>query len=109
MNTDYKRGTVWWVELPINYETHIQGSTRPCVILSDTSKTPNSSVVTVCPLSTKLDVIPYHPNVFIKKPGQVLCEQITTVDVSMIGTYAGTLTGPDMAAVEYSLRELLGL
>lgn len=93
----FDRGTVWWVELPLNLKSHVQGGTRPCVIVSN--HLDRSAVVTVCPLSTKLDTISTHPKVLIKKPGQVLVEQITTVDIASLGNYVGTLCEEDMNAV----------
>ena len=66
-------------------------------------------VVTVCPLSTKIDSIKTHPKVRMKKDGQVLIEQITTIDISSIGNYVGTLNDHDMNEVENALRvHLLG-
>lgn len=104
---NYNRGTVWWVELPLNLHSHVQGGARPCVIVSNPLD--RSGVVTVCPLSTKIDSIKTHPKVRMKKDGQVLIEQITTIDISSIGNYVGTLNDHDMNEVENALRvHLLG-
>lgn len=104
---NYNRGTVWWVELPLNLHSHVQGGARPCVIVSNPLD--RSGVVTVCPLSTKIDSIKTHPKVRMKKDGQVLVEQITTIDISSIGNYVGTLNDHDMNEVENALRvHLLG-
>lgn len=94
---NYTRGTVWWIELPLNLNSHVQGGARPCVIVSNALD--KSGVVTVCPLSTKIDDIKTHTKVNVRKEGQVLVEQITTVDISDIGNYVGTLTESDMDAV----------
>lgn len=99
---NYNRGTVWWVELPLNLHSHVQGGARPCVIVSNPLD--RSGVVTVCPLSTKIDSIKTHPKVRMKKDGQVLVEQITTIDISSIGNYVGTLDDHDMSVVDNALR-----
>lgn len=110
MNSKYIKGSVWWVFLPIQEGTHIQGGARPCVIVTDTTKTPNSGVVTVCPLSTKVDGFSSHPNTFFRgKAGQILCEQIVTIDTTMIGDYVGQLRAVDEVAMNYTLKELLGI
>ena len=102
---NYNRGTVWWIDLPMKLHSHVQGGTRPCVIVS--SHLDRSGVITVCPLSTKLDDIKTHPRVFIKKEGQVLIEQITTVDIASIGDYVGTLDTVDMQSVDTYIKMYL--
>lgn len=102
MMRNYNRGTVWWVELPFNLHSHVQGGARPCVIVSNPLD--RSGVVTVCPLSTKIDSIKTHPKVRVNKDGQVLIEQITTIDISSIGNYVGELDPIDMNAVDEALK-----
>lgn len=102
---NYNRGTVWWIDLPMKLHSHVQGGTRPCVIVSN--HLDRSGVITVCPLSTKLDDIKTHPRVFIKKEGQVLIEQITTVDIASIGDYVGTLDTVDMQSVDTYIKMYL--
>lgn len=99
---NYSRGTVWWIDLPMKLHSHVQGGARPCVIVSN--HLDRSGVVTVCPLSTKLDDIKTHPRVFVKKEGQVLIEQITTVDIASIGDYVGIVDTVDMQSVDMWLR-----
>ena len=104
---NFNRGTVWWVDLPMNLHSHVQGGARPCVIVSNPLD--RSGVVTVCPLSTKIDDIKTHPKVCVKKEGQVLIEQITTIDISSIGNYVGELYPIDMNAVDEAIKaHLLG-
>lgn len=105
MMMNYERGTVWWVELPLNLDSHIQGGARPCVIVSNPLE--RSGVVTVCPLSTKIDEIKTHPKVNVRKEGQVLIEQITTVDISKISNYVGTLSENELADVDTALLAYL--
>ena len=105
MNKHYIRGTVYWVELPLNPKSHVQGGARPCVIVSNHMDT--SGVLTVCPLSTKLDEFGTHPIVHVKKDGQVLVEQITTIDVDKVGDYCGTINKHDMDIVDATIRSYL--
>ena len=102
---NFTRGTVWWIELPLKIYSHVQGGARPCVVVSNPLE--HSGVITVCPLSTKIDDIQTHPKVFVKKEGQVLIEQITTVDISSIGNYVGTLSDEDMQVVNDALKSFL--
>lgn len=99
---NFNRGTVWWIELPMKLHSHVQGGARPCLIVSNHLE--RSGVVTVCPLSTKIDSIKTHPKVCVKKEGQVLIEQITTVDISSIGNYVGELDPIDMNVVDEALK-----
>lgn len=101
----FDRGTVWWIDLPLNLQSHVQGGARPCVIVSNHLE--RSGVVTVCPLSTKIDSIKTHPKVHVKKDGQVLIEQITTVDISSISNYVGILEEDDMTAIDEALHSYL--
>lgn len=105
-----KRGKVYWVDLPLNKASHIQGGGRPCVIVSSDTVHKHSGVITVCPLSTKLDDFPFHPKVFVcGKPGQILCDQITTIDKAQLGDYKDTLTLPEISAMETALDLVLGM
>jgi mRNA-degrading endonuclease toxin of MazEF toxin-antitoxin module len=101
-----KQGKVFWVELPWHEKSHIQGGTRPCVVITpDWIK--HSGVVTVCPLSTKLDEFEFHPRVFVGgKQGQVLCDQVTTIDVQDIGDYVGKLRDEEFVKVKLALFRL---
>ena len=107
MRRTYKQGEVYWVELPISKRTHVQGGARPCVVISDNDET--SGVITVCPLSTKLDDIKTHVYVIVRKPGQVLCEQITTVDVKNLGNYVGCCSEEEVESIKETLKKYLSL
>lgn len=106
MNNNYRRGSVWWVDLPLDTSTHVQGGARPCVIVSNTNCQHNS-VVTVCPMSTRIDKIPTHVKVNVRKEGQVLCEQITTIDASELRDYCGHVNRDGMEKVDAVLSKYL--
>lgn len=101
----YKRGTVWWIDLPLRPNTHIQGGARPCLIVSNMID--RCGVVTVCPMSTKLDGIATHTKVMTKKESQVLIEQITTIDVNKIGEFVCRLSSEDIQSVDKVLSSYL--
>ena len=106
----HKRGRIYWVDLPINPDSHIQGGVRPCVIVSSGWGVSNSEVITVCPLTTKLDSFVFHPKCFVRgRAGQILCEQIVTIDVKNVGDYIGTLSIPETAAFNKAMALTLGL
>ena len=105
------RGSVWWINMPIKPNSHVQGGGRPYVVLSDINAGENatSGVVTVCPMSTKIDKFASHAKVKFKRDAQVLCDQITTVDVSDFTEYNGQLSDYDMQKVEEALTYYLGI
>lgn len=103
------RGDVYWVDLKLEIGSHIQGGTRPCVVVSNDAGNAVSPVVTVVPLSTKLDDHPYHPRVYTRKEGQALCEQITTVNTSDLGDFVCKLDPMYMDAIETCLLGQLNL
>lgn len=103
------RGSVWWIEMPIKPNSHVQGGGRPYVVISEVLLNSASGVVTVCPMSTKIDKFASHAKVKFKRDAQVLCDQITTVDVSELTEYNGQLSDYDMQKVEESLAYYLGI
>lgn len=109
MAASVKRGSVWWVELPTDYSTRVEGGPRPCVVISSDEYSRTSTTVVVCPLTTHLDSFILHPKVFINKIGQVLCNQPMTIDKSQLQDYKGYLTEVEMSAVNAALTKCLGL
>lgn len=105
-----RKGKVYWVDLPLDKTSHVQGGMRPCVVVSDDTILPNSDTLVVCPMSTKLDNFSFHPKVYMNSRfGQVLCDQITTVDEAQLGDYTGKLTAPEMSAVNTAVALVLGV
>lgn len=106
----YKKGRVYWVDLPLDQNSHIQGNLRPCVVVNTGWGRTNPAIITVCPLTTKLDGFAFHPKCYVRdRPGQILCEQITTVDVSKIGDFIGILNPIEMAAFDKTLSLMFGI
>lgn len=106
----FKRGKVYWTTLPDPKEgSHVQGGARPCVIISNNTAIKHSEIIKVLPLSGAIDDFPSHVDVNLHRPGQVLCEQILTVDKSMLGTYVGTLSSESMAEITKNLAWELGI
>lgn len=97
------RGSVWWLDIPIYENSHVQGGGRPYVVVSNVQDNRTVSVVSVCPMSTKIDGFAAHAKVRFRKDAQVLCDQITTIDISDLQEYLGQLSESSMKAVDDTL------
>lgn len=106
---DITRGSIWWINMPIEPNSHVQGGGRPYVVVSNVEDNITSGVVTVCPMSTKLDDFAAHAKVKFRKDAQVLCDQITTIDISKLTEYIGQLSNRCMNEVNETLKYQLCL
>lgn len=117
LNMQLNHGDVYMVNLgnvkAVNAEqnTSVEHGYRPCVIVSSSTRFFNSPVVMVAPMTTKVDAYPYHPITFLNsRNGEVMCDQITTIDVrSQLGDYVGTLSEGEIAVVDIEMKRALGL
>ena len=50
-----RRGDILYVDLGVQYQGSIQGSMRPVVVVSNNMANKHSTVITVVPLSTKIN------------------------------------------------------
>ena len=84
---------------------------RPGVIVSSDTLNNNSGVVMVVYLTTHpLKSLSTHVCIHASgTPSTVLCEQIDHVSTQLIGTYVGTCTEKEMAAIERGMLRALGL
>jgi mRNA-degrading endonuclease toxin of MazEF toxin-antitoxin module len=118
MKNDFQLGDVVLVNLPITH-THIQGKSRPCIVLGNKLALRYSPVITVIPLTGKCEkrmdischvvIGPDETNNGLTRNSVVLCEQLTTVPKEWVFAHKGRLTshavGLVMAAVK---RQLVG-
>ena len=107
--SDYHYGDVFYIE---KFETcgSEQYTNRPAVIVSNEINNRYSSTVEVVYMTTQeKEKMPTH--VPIKSTGRdstLLCEQISTIDVSRIRNYLCTLTPGEIAQMERALFASLG-
>lgn len=105
-----RRGDIYYVANP-NSTGSEQRGTRPAVIVSNELANRHSSVVEVVFLTTRSKTnLPTHiPVCSNGRPSTALCEQITSVDVSRIGTYEGALSPEEMRRIDRGLSISLGI
>jgi len=81
--------------------------TRPCVIISPDEMNKYLSTVIVAPMTTKTRAYPTRiATHFDKKSGQIVLDQIRTIDKSRIIKHVGKLSSADSKKVINILQQL---
>lgn len=81
--------------------------TRPCVIISPNELNRNVSTIIIAPMTTKGNAYPTRiPVKFKKKVGQIVLDQIRTVDKSRLVKKMGSITVLESEAVLKVLQQL---
>ena len=113
-STDKKkieRGDIFYVESVYNEEGSEQKSGRPAIVVSNDVGNDHAPMVTVVYLTTAPKN--YQPtHVTIRSSPRIstaLCEQITTVSKSRLGSYMSTCTEGEMVQVEIAMEIALGI
>lgn len=110
-----KRGEVYFIRIPAGTTVaHEIRYSRPGVIVSTDELNSDSYTVNVVFLSTaaaERHDIPTdrHPLVTANKLSAAICEQVSTVDVSRLGTFICQLTDEEMERIDVGLADCLGL
>lgn len=110
----FKKGDVVWAELP-DGGMHIQKGRRPVLVLGSDAACKFSPVVTVAPLSSKLEKlnkVPTHVLLAnLKRKSVVLTEQVRTIPKECIISTAPIyqLNNNESQCVDYALTSQLGL
>lgn len=60
-----RRGDILYVDLGVQYQGSIQGSMRPVVVVSNNMANKHSTVITVVPLSTKINKREIFPLMYL--------------------------------------------
>lgn len=113
-STDKKkveRGDIFYVESIYNEEGSEQKSGRPAVIVSNDKGNEYSPVVSVVYLTTQpKNDLPTHVTIrSSQKISTALCEQVTTVAKTRLGSYMTTCTKAEMDQISCSIGIALGL
>ncbi len=115
---DPSRGDIWLADLGTG-RGHEQAGQRPVLVVSDDAFNSGlAGLVMVVPLTSKAKKsmnIPAHlrvvpPEGGLKTPSVVLCDQLRTISKDRLGKAPwGTVSAATLAAVEKTLRLLIGL
>lgn len=104
------KGDVYWCDLPF-YTSHVQYKTRPVIVIQNDIGNKNSDTVIIVPTTTKVkcQYLPTHIPIDLEKTSIALCEQILTIDKSMLKQYITTLDYRTLKQLEKGLRKSLAL
>ena len=104
------RGDIYYIQSYFSSGSE-QQSGRPAVIVSNELNNRHSSTVEVVYLTTQpKNDLPTHVTIrSAPKESIALCEQISTVALERIGTYAGHVTGAEMAQLEIPMMIFLAI
>ena len=105
-----KRGEIWWVEFEPSVGSEIR-KTRPAVIVSNDAANRNLARVVVVP-STSNTGRQYPGEAIVSVGVQIskaMADQIMAADKSRLKNQLGTLSKPDMVAIEDAIKVHLGL
>ena len=101
-----KRFEVWLVNLDPTVGSEIQ-KTRPCLIVSPDELNRNIATVIIAPMTTRGKNYPTRISCeFQEKSGQVVLDQLRTVDKTRLTKRLGSLTNDEQRAVLQALAEL---
>jgi mRNA interferase MazF len=101
-----RRFEVWLVNLDPTVGSEIQ-KTRPCLIVSPDELNRNIATVIVAPMTTRGKNYPTRiPCEFQEKSGQVVLDQLRTVDKTRLTKRLGSLSTDEQAVVLQALAEL---
>ena len=105
-----KRGEAWWVEFDPAVGSEIR-KTRPAVIVSNDSANLHLARVVVVPLTSNAGRL-YPGEALVTIAGQsskAMADQIMAADKARLKTRIGTLSRPDLRALEDAIKLHLGL
>ena len=106
-----KRGDIYYADLSPVVGSE-QGGVRPVLIVQNDVGNRFSPTVIAAAITSQKDKtnLPTHIPVLSFGPtSTALCEQITPVDISRVGTYEGKITEDEMRAIDRGLLVSLGI
>lgn len=116
VNRLFKRGEIYFVELP-SASGSVQGGKRPVLVIQNDLGNKYSNNIIVCSLTTKVGKreLPTHVRVGLEEglryESDVQCESIITLDKRLVSfdSYITTLSEEKMQEVERALQISLGI
>lgn len=115
MFTKYKRGMVYWCDLP-RYEknANVQAGNRPVIIVSNDVANCLSNNITIIPVTTNIEKNPDQPTHTIitlnpREDSLVLAEDIITVNKNLLGGFMGMLDDKTMEKINKCIMAAVGL
>jgi mRNA interferase MazF len=97
---------IYWVSLDPTKRSEIKKA-RPCVIISPKEINTSLKTVIIAPLTSTLHDFPTRLDVLVKrKKGQIVLDQLRTVDKKRLGAKIGTLNKTNSAQVKEILLEM---
>lgn len=113
-----RRGDILNAVMSDQYQGSMQGGVRPVIVVSNNMANRHSKVVTVVPLSTKVNKkkkLPTHvfvPSTEInglEHDSVALCEQVTALDASMIEEYVGQVDEVILERITVAVQVQVGV
>ena len=113
-----KRGDLLYVDLGVQYQGSLQGGMRPVVVVSNNRANKHSSVITVVPLSTKIEKKVHLPtHVFVSaykaegldRHSIALCEQVTALNYGRIIEYMGKVDEETLGRITEAVQVQVGV
>jgi mRNA interferase MazF len=108
------RGELWLADLEPTVG-HEQGGRRPVLIVSvDRFNRSRANLAVIVPLTSVIRGIPSHvvvqpPEGGLRRPSEIMCEAVRSIDRSRLSARWGTIENVTMAQVEERLRVIMGL
>lgn len=111
MALNLNRGETYWVNLDPTKGSEIR-KMRPCVLVGVTPINRARRTVVVIPLSSS-ERLPRPPLTVqvtcMNKPAVAVCDQVRAVDKTRLVKHIGSLSRPDLAKIDSSLKQILSL
>ncbi len=106
-NSVFKRGDIVYASLGNYPGTSKLSGDRPCLVVSSTRNNIVSTVMTVCPISTKIRNNPVHVKVtpddvqgYLQRESDIMVEQITVIDKRNVISKSGYVKPEFMERVD---------
>ncbi len=113
-----RRGDILYVDMGGQYQGSMQGGLRPVVVVSNNMANKHSTVITVVPLSTKINKkrnLPTHVFVSayksegLEQHSIALCEQVTALDYGRIIENMGKVDKPTLERITEAVQVQVGV